>query len=877
MPDTTDLIHANAGRIFGEMLATNGGGLVGEGSLIGPYHLLKPLGEGGFGTVWKAEQFEPVRREVALKIIKLGMDTVQVLGRFQQERQALASLDHPSIATMLDAGVSPDGRPYFAMELIQGKPITHWCEAHQLPITDRLRIFHQVCLAVHHAHQKGIIHRDLKPNNILVTSVDSRPTPKVIDFGIAKAVRADTVESATLLTHADQRLGTPSYMSPEQLDGDTSIDIRSDIYSLGVILYELVTGVLPFESSLEGDTDRMARERGPQRPSTRLRRLQRTDRDKPPAQSIIAGAPQRVSSDLDWITMRALDRDCERRFQSAGEFAADIQRFLDNEPVLSRPPSFGYVSSRWIKRHRTAFAAVCLVALSMMGGTAVALWQAQAARVAQRSAEKEASRAKASERRAEFARQQAQQAASFVTRLLDGVGKEVKNGRNPEALKAALANSTKDIPKVDTDPELRIELLDRIAGIYDTIGEAKLAIPLLQAKAAEISRFRGPNSEEARQSELEYIKLIIDFGARATGPGLLENLKRRVEAAGERGGRFWLEVQRNLSRVWIKLDHPDRALTAAEELIAEATKQELTRQGMVVNLIAHATALEFAGKYDEALALLEQARHSATAEQFGGLERRVIYLYERKGDFKKGAELVRNKLARVQAEKGDRAAELVPGLLQLGLYESRAGDHAAAIHHSELALAIAREHTLVDDSGSPVPDKNVFQALLELANRESSDGQHANAIAHAQAALKVAMRMDNNTLIIKSLRDLGDFYRDARDLERSYETKRQCYERVRESGANLRDSEQDMRAMCTIRLEQNRPEEAFKLAVGLWAEVQSRPDVNHDVAHLREMAETIVNCYTALKAAKPEMPEPKDLAAWRQSIEEGNRLIRPAK
>ncbi len=336
------------------------GRLENEGGLIGSYRLCERLGEGGFGTVWRAEQTEPVRREVALKVIKRGLDTKEVLRRFKQERQALATLDHPGIAKLLDAGVTPDGRPWFAMELVKGAPITRWCEAHALSILERLGLFQQVCHAVHHAHQKGIIHRDLKPTNVLVSSVDSRPVPKVIDFGIAKLTQTDA--TASLLTLDGQLLGTPCYMSPEQTEGSASIDTRSDVYSLGVLLYELLTGALPIDAGTVGTQDadeikRAIRERAPERPSTRSRR-RTAAQSQPVTESNAPG--QRIAADLDWITLRALEKEPERRYQTASEFAADVQRHLESLPVLACSPGWSYTASRWLKRHRKAISATFL-------------------------------------------------------------------------------------------------------------------------------------------------------------------------------------------------------------------------------------------------------------------------------------------------------------------------------------------------------------------------------------------------------------------------------------------------------------------------------------------------------------------------------------
>ena len=346
---TEDILYANASRMLGDMF---GGGIEREGDHIGPYQLCERLGEGGFGIVWRAQQTEPVRREVALKILKLGMDTRKVLRRFSQERQALATLEHPGIATLLDAGVTGDNRPWFAMELVKGAPITEWGVEHQLPLDERLRLFNEVCLAVHHAHQHGIIHRDLKPSNVLVTQVASRPVAKVIDFGIAKSVQTEA--DASLLTMTGQRLGTPFYMSPEQTEDSAGVDVRSDVYALGVLLYELLTQELPIDGHTIGSDDedkikRAIRERTPERPSKRTHSHTTTTSGKPAATL----APRlSISPNLDWIALRALEKEPARRYQTAAELAEDVRRHLDHEAVLARPPGIAYAMGRWARRRK---------------------------------------------------------------------------------------------------------------------------------------------------------------------------------------------------------------------------------------------------------------------------------------------------------------------------------------------------------------------------------------------------------------------------------------------------------------------------------------------------------------------------------------------
>jgi WD40 repeat protein/serine/threonine protein kinase len=358
------------------------------GTLIGPYKLLEEIGEGGFGIVFMAEQTEPVRRKVALKVLKPGMDTRQVVARFEAERQALALMDHPNIARVLDGGQTGRGRPYFVMDLVKGLPITEYCDQARLALRERLELFVSLCQAVQHAHQKGIIHRDLKPSNVLVTLHDGKPLAKVIDFGIAKALGQQLTDK-TLFTGFAQIVGTPLYMAPEQAAlSDVDVDTRSDVYSLGVLLYELLTGTTPFdkgrlkELSLE-ELRRIIREEEPPRPSTRLSTVAQA---AVTASANCQGDPRKLSrlvrGELDWIVMKALEKDRSRRYESASALAADVQRYLADEQVQACPPSTWYRLRKLARRHRralvmvAAFALAALVGIGALAVSTVLVWQA---------------------------------------------------------------------------------------------------------------------------------------------------------------------------------------------------------------------------------------------------------------------------------------------------------------------------------------------------------------------------------------------------------------------------------------------------------------------------------------------------------------------
>ncbi|MBC8871367.1 MAG: serine/threonine protein kinase [Planctomycetes bacterium] len=356
------------------------------GTMIGTYKLMEQIGEGGFGLVYVADQQEPIRRRVALKIIKPGMESREVLNRFEAERQAIALMDHPNIARVFDAGVTDTAQPYFVMELVRGVPLIAFCDSHKLDMSERLKLFVTICHAVQHAHQKGIIHRDLKPSNILVTIQDGQPLAKVIDFGVAKAI-GQSLTVKTIYTRFASMVGTPAYMSPEQAEmSAVDVDTRSDIYSLGVLLYELLTGTTPFapdrlQSVGFDELRRIIREEEPPRPSTRLSTLNNelastvaVNRRLDPA--ILSSSMKR---DLDWIVMKTLDKDRNRRYSTAGALEQDVSRFLMDQPVEARPPSTWYRFSKFARRNKVAISTALMVACALILGTAMSVWQARVA------------------------------------------------------------------------------------------------------------------------------------------------------------------------------------------------------------------------------------------------------------------------------------------------------------------------------------------------------------------------------------------------------------------------------------------------------------------------------------------------------------------
>jgi eukaryotic-like serine/threonine-protein kinase len=456
---------------------------------FGPYRLLHIIGEGGMGEVWLAEQTTPIRRQVALKVIKAGMDTVQVVARFEAERQALALMDHPAIATVYDGGSTPEGRPYFVMEHVKGEPITTYCDRHKLAMRDRLELFAQVCDGVQHAHQKGVIHRDLKPSNVLVAVQDDRPVPKIIDFGVAKATALQLTDR-TLYTELGAMIGTLEYMSPEQAEmGGLDIDTRTDVYALGVVLYELLSGTLPFESKELrqagfAEIQRTIRDKEPPRPSTRITRLggastaAATNRNTEPRRlaSVLRG-------DLDWVTMRALEKDRTRRYQTVNALAAEVRRYLNHEPVAAGPPSAAYRAKKFVRRHRFGVAAAATLVVLLAAFAVTMAMQARRIALERDRANREA--------------ETARQVSSFLVGLFE-VAKPSEAAANSVTAREIL---DKGAARIQTDlreqPAVQATLMSTMGAAYHSLGSYKNARALKDQALTLQRQVYGPGSPEA--------------------------------------------------------------------------------------------------------------------------------------------------------------------------------------------------------------------------------------------------------------------------------------------------------------------------------------------------------------------------------------------
>ena len=668
------------------------------GAVIDRYVLVERLGEGGFGSVWKAEQQHPVVRPVALKIIKLGMDTRQVIARFEAERQALALMDHPNIARVFDAGATETGRPFFVMELVGGEPITLWCNENSVSIRQRLELFEQVCQAVQHAHTKGVIHRDLKPSNVLVSLQDGQPRVKVIDFGIAKATSARLTEK-TLLTEHRQLIGTPEYMSPEQAEGSVDIDTRTDVYSLGVILYELLVGQTPFDSrslrvSAYAEIQRIIREVDPPWPSTRLSRAGDTlatlavQRQTEPSK-----LPRLVRGDLDWIVMKALEKDRTRRYETASALAMDVERHLAGKEVLAAPPSTLYRMRKFIARNRASVTAAALVGVALVVGvvgTSVGLFHANRQRelaVDAREGEKDQrQRAQENERSAIL---EAQRAEREATRAKEAEEQARERARELEQVAEFQALMLQQIDPAEAGTALRGDIRSRSAA-----GLARMDLP----ESERLARLEALEAELANVNFTDAASAMIDRNVLKPAIAAIESQFADQPLVAASLQYTVASAYTGLARFEEAIALQQQSLDTCTEVLGPGHRYTLRCLNAIGYLLLETGRLQEAeSRIREALATGESALgedHEVTLTALNNLGA----LYQAQGKLPEAEAVHRDCLERNRRQYGEESGSTIRSMLNLAAVLRMRQTYAEAETLNRKALDLGQRHLGPGDS-----------------------------------------------------------------------------------------------------------------------------------------------------------------------------------
>jgi serine/threonine protein kinase/tetratricopeptide (TPR) repeat protein len=738
------------------------------GSVIGPYKLLQQLGEGGFGIVYMAEQEKPVRRVVAVKIIKPGMDTAQVIARFESERQALALMDHPNIARVLDAGATDSGHPYFVMELVRGVPITEFCDKNHLAPEARLKLFVDVCHAIQHAHHKGVIHRDIKPSNVLVTLHDGVPVVKVIDFGVAKATVQKLTEK-TLFTAFGQMLGTPAYMSPEQAEmSGLDIDTRSDVYSLGVLLYELLTGTTPIEAARlraagYAEMQRLIREQDAPRPSTRFSSLGDTAELTASNRGLdVKRLVQLLAGDLDWVVMKALEKDRNRRYETPGSFAEDIARYMRNETVVARPPSTAYRVLKFAQRNRGAVLTAALVAGALLAGIAVSTWQALRARHAEAAAVAAAEDATAREAETKAALGFVEDkvfAAARPAGQEGGLGREVTLEKAIESAVPYVTQSFPSQPLIEArlrltlgksfyflgeaqkaaeqedaaraiymrnlgpDDPLTLQAMHNLASSYSVLGRVDEALRLREETLALRREKLGPDNPDTIASMNNLALSYGDAGRHADALKLREETLARFKATEGPTHPDTLMAMNNLANAYFALSRYDDALKLREEAFALYKSKLGPDHPDTLRAMGNlASSLAMAGRNDEALKLREETLALRRAKLGADHPSTLISMsalgdsYEALGRHADALKIRQENLALRKAKLGPDHPETLFSMNNLAESYAALGRDADALKLREETFALRRAKLGADHPDTLITMSELAESLV-AANR----------------------------------------------------------------------------------------------------------------------------------------------------------------
>jgi non-specific serine/threonine protein kinase/serine/threonine-protein kinase len=844
---------------------------------VGPYHIVKPLGTGGMGIVYLAEQREPIQRSVAIKVIKLGMDTKEVISRFEAERQALAMMDHPNVARVIDAGATSDGRPYFVMEYVDGEAITSYCDRHRLTIEQRLELFRQACDAIQHAHQKAIVHRDIKPSNILVTQEQGKPWVKVIDFGVAKAIERRLTQQ-TMYTEAGQFIGTLEYMSPEQADArGKDIDTRTDVYSLGVVLYELLTGAVPFDAVMlrtsgYAQVQRIISEVEPPRPSTKLSHLGAKGPEVAQARQVpLEVLDRQLHRELDWIPLKAMKKAPSERYSSVIELSDDIANYLARRPLRAGPDTTEYRLRKFILRNKRGVAATAALFLLLIAGTIATTYQAIRATRAERRALAEKAEAERRRAEADDAKAASAQVNDFLVGMFESVDPQFAQSK-PVLVRDVLDKASKDVgPKLAGQP--RVE-----SAVRSALGRTYFALAMYDAaeehftKALELDRRAlGDDDPQTLISQQLLGRLRRVQGRLPEARRTYEDtLARRRRVLGENH----LDTIGSMNDLAVALDQ--LGLPEAEAMYREARNRHLALAGpdhletlrLTGNLGQYLTRV---GKYEESERLLRES-YEGRRRKLGddhpdtiNISTRLAFVMKYRNAWDQAEALMRDALARCLRVFGENHPNTVwaeNGLAQLLVEQGKHDEGVARYLHAleQSRKVLGREH---------VATLGLMQsAAAALSNADRLD-EGVTLEREAVAGLIKARGPDHPTTILAET-NLANMLLDQQHWADAQPLAKDCYERLRAPGRIPLEPSRRAVALCAYGVclaKLGRHEEAIEpLTVAREALRQSGDADRHSV-------EAVLQC---LLDSSRTLNRADDAARWADELGATRAATRPA-